>query len=100
MNRLRAVFSFLDQMDQTLNGWLALAATGVGGVMWWLYRSLHAKVDSIDKALADFKLHAAETYVTSNTLQKALDGLTDTFKAVFAKLDRIEDKLDGKMDKE
>jgi uncharacterized coiled-coil protein SlyX len=93
-----------------LNGWLILIATGCGVVIWYLYRSLHAKVDagaielnsraaSAEKALAEFKLHCAETYVTANNFERALQGLTETFKAVFAKLDRIEDKLDGKADK-
>jgi hypothetical protein len=94
-----------------LNGWLLLIATGCGAVIWWLYRSLHAKVDAnstastaraekAEQALADFKLHCAETYVTTNNFERALQGLNDTFKAVFAKLDRIEDKLDSKLDRD
>jgi hypothetical protein len=82
-----------------LNGWLLAVASAVGVVIWWLFRAVHAKSDANEKALAEFKLHCAETFVTSNTLEKALQGLNDTFKAVFAKLDRIEDKLDLKADK-
>jgi hypothetical protein len=104
-------FFFGRSMDfNIINGWLILFATGCSAVIWWLYRSLHAKVESnalastdraekAEKALADFKLHCAETYVTANNFERALQGLTETFKAVFAKLDRIEDKLDGKADK-
>jgi hypothetical protein len=82
-----------------LNGWLLAAAAAAAAVLWWLFRSIHAKADANERALADFKLHCAETYVTANNFEKALQGLTETFKAVFAKLDRIEDKLDGKADK-
>ncbi|WP_157640669.1 hypothetical protein [Burkholderia ubonensis] len=77
-----------------------LAISGAAGILWWLLRSVHAKADQISNEFAAFRLHVAENYVTSNTLQKALDGLTDTVKAVFAKLERIEDKLDGKADKQ
>lgn len=82
-----------------LNGWLILFATGCGVVLWWLFRSLHTRMTKAEGDLSAFKLHCAETYVTANNFEKALQGLTDTFKAVFAKLDRIEDKLDGKADK-
>jgi dipeptidase len=82
-----------------LNGWLLAAATAAGAVIWWLFRAVHAKADANERALADFKLHCSETYVTHGNFEKALQGLTETFKAVFAKLDRIEDKLDNKADK-
>jgi hypothetical protein len=82
-----------------LNGWLILLATGCGVVIWWLFRSLHARVEKAEDTLDAFKLECAKTYVTSNALEKALDNLNDTIKAVFAKLDRIDTKLDGKADK-
>jgi hypothetical protein len=82
-----------------LNSWLIAAATAAGVVVWWLFRGLHARVEDNEKELANFKLHCAEVYVTANNFEKALQGLTETFKAVFAKLDRIEDKLDQKLDR-
>jgi hypothetical protein len=82
-----------------LNGWLILIATGCGAVIWWMFRSMHSRVEKLETAHADFKLHCAETFVTSNTLEKALDNLNRTINAVFAKLERIEDKLDSKADK-
>lgn len=78
---------------------IGLAITGAGTVVWWLFRTVHSRVESAEKALAEFRLHCAETFVTSNTLEKALDNLNKTIAAVFAKLERIEDKLDLKADK-
>jgi hypothetical protein len=83
----------------TLNPWLILVATGCGVVLWWLFRTLHARVEKAECALSDFKLDCARTYVTSNALEKALDNLNRTISAVFDKLERIEDKLDKKVDK-
>jgi hypothetical protein len=82
-----------------LNSWLLTAAGGAGVVVWWLFRTVHARVERAETALAEFKLHCAENYVTSNTLEKALDNLNKTIGAVFTKLERIEDKLDLKADK-
>lgn len=52
------------------------------------------------KELAQFKLECAEKYSTKDELAKAMEQLGDAIKAVFAKLERIEDKLDKKVDKE
>jgi hypothetical protein len=82
-----------------LNPWLILLATGCGVVIWWMFRTLHSRVEKAEDAIEAFKLECAKTYVTSNALEKALDNLNDTIKAVFAKLDRIDTKLDGKADK-
>lgn len=82
-----------------LNGWLILFATGCGVVIWWLFRSLHARVEKAEDALDAFKLESAKTYVTSNSLDKALDNLNDTIKAVFSKLERIDEKLANKADR-
>ncbi|WP_255218887.1 hypothetical protein [Paraburkholderia kururiensis] len=41
----------------------------------------------------------AETYVPNTQMQKAIDAFNDAIKAVFAKLERIDDKLDAKADK-
>jgi hypothetical protein len=65
-----------------LNSWLLGAAGVACAAVAWM-----------------FKLHCAESFVTSNTLEKALDNLNKTIGAVFAKLERIEDKLDLKADK-
>lgn len=82
-----------------LNGWLVLVASGCGVVVWWMFRSLHARVEKSELDLSLFKLDCAKTYVTSDRLEKAIDNLNATISAVFAKLERIEDKLDLKADK-
>lgn len=83
-----------------LNGWVLALATAAAAVVWWVFRSQHAKVSDLDRELSAFKLHCAETYVTTNSMQKTFDTLSDAIKAVFSKLERIEDKLDGKADKQ
>lgn len=57
------------------------------------------KIDAADakavealKQIADYKLHVAENY----TSLKRFEGFED---ALFKKLDKIEEKLDGKQDK-
>jgi dipeptidase len=82
-----------------LNGWLILAATGCGVVLWWLFRSLHSRVERAETAMTDFKLYCANKFVTSESLEKALDNLNDTIKAVFSKLERIDEKLANKADR-
>lgn len=73
--------------------------TGIGTVAWWAFRSIHARVEANEKELAEFKLEAAKTFVTSSALEKAIDRLSESINAVFKKLERIDEKLDGKADK-
>ncbi|WP_321905107.1 hypothetical protein [Paraburkholderia tropica] len=77
----------------------SLVATGTSTVVWYMFRRLQGEVDANKEALAAYKLHVAETYVTSNELGKAIDAFNRSIDAVFAKLERIENKLDTKADK-
>jgi hypothetical protein len=86
-------------MDNTVLYVGGVVATAVGTVSFWLFRSLVARVDANEKELAEFKLEAAKTFVTSGALEKAIDRLSDSINAVFKKLERIDEKLDGKADK-
>jgi len=86
-------------MDNTVLYIGGTVATGVGAVAFWIFRSLVARVDALEKDSAAYKLHVAETYVTSNELGKAIDAFNRSIDAVFAKLERIENKLDTKQDK-
>lgn len=97
---MRAFSFFGSPMDlNVLNSWLLAAAGAAVAAVAWMFRRQDARIEKAETALADFKLHCAETYVTSSTLEKALDNLNKTISAVFAKLERIEDKLDLKADK-
>lgn len=88
---------------------LAVGAA-IATVVWWLFRSLHAKVDQTDRSanlaadnakdeLAKFKLHCAETYVTNTALTSSIETMNRAIDAIFKKLERIDEKLDRKADK-
>lgn len=61
-------------------------------VMWQALQDLQ----TADKALTE-KVHAIETLVAGHYVGK--DEFMRAIEAVFTKLDRIEDKVDGKADK-
>jgi hypothetical protein len=84
---------------QTFRWALDLLLLGFATVLWFLLRKLISDVGAITKALADYKLHVAENYVTQSSLSKSMDALAGSIGEVFRKLERIEDKLDGKADK-
>lgn len=86
-------------MDNTVIYIGGAVATGIGTVAFWIFRSLVARVDATEKDLAAYKLHVSESYVTSNELGKAIDAFNRSIDAIFAKLERIENKLDTKADK-
>lgn len=81
--------------------WFALQALGGGfcTLTWFNYRDLKANLEANRADLAKYKIHIAETYVTQNELTKAIDAFHRSVDAIFAKLERIEDKLDHKQDK-
>lgn len=76
-------------------------AFGLAGLLGgWVLKFLHGEMKTLQAADRDLtsKVHAIETlvagqYVTRDTLDRSLS-------ALFQKLDRIEGKLDGKVDKE
>ncbi len=83
-------------MDQTIINWL-LAGFGclIGfllNAVWQAVKDLH----DADKELAD-KVSSIEVLVAGAYVKK--DDFTDSIRALFAKLDKIEDKLDKKADK-
>lgn len=75
----------------------------VGGIAaffggWWM-KVLHETVRDLqeaDKRLAD-KVAAIEVLVAGNYVKR--DDFDKSVEAIFRKLDRIEDKLDHKVDK-
>lgn len=75
-------------------------AGGIAGFLggWWM-KVLHDSVRDLqdaDKRLAD-KVASIEVLVAGNYVKR--DDFDKSVEAIFRKLDRIEDKLDGKADK-
>lgn len=83
-------------MDQTIINWLL---AGFGALIGFLLNAVWQAVKDLqtaDKVLAD-KVGNIEVLVAGAYVKK--DEFTDTVKALFAKLDKIEDKIDRKADK-
>ena len=83
-------------MDQTLINWLL---AGFGALIGFLLNAVWQAVKDLqaaDKVLAD-KVGSIEVLVAGAYVKK--DEFTDTVKALFAKLDKIEDKINKKADK-
>jgi len=83
-------------MDQTFINWLL---AGFGALIGFLLNAVWQAVKDLqaaDKVLAD-KVGSIEVLVAGAYVRK--DEFTDTVKALFAKLDKIEDKIDRKADK-
>ena len=62
------------------------------GVLTYFAKKSHDDIAQLKQAMSALELKSAEHYVN----KQDLDALT---KAIFAKLDRIEDKIDKKADK-
>jgi len=95
---------------QTLNAWMVLCVTALVGLGWWLFRTLHAKVDQTDRnanlavdmvkdQLSKHELYCAQNYVTNPALTASIETINRAVDAIFKKLERIDEKLDRKADK-
>lgn len=83
-------------MDQTIINWLL---AGFGALIGFLLNAVWQAVKDLqtaDKALAE-KVGNIEVLVAGAYVKK--DEFTQSINALFAKLDKIEDKLDKKADK-
>lgn len=83
-------------MDQALVNWLL---AGFGGLIGFLLNVVWQAVEDlqkVDKALAE-RVGEIEVLVAGSYITKT--DFTNVTHAIFRKLDRIEDKLDGKADK-
>jgi F0F1-type ATP synthase membrane subunit b/b' len=83
-------------MDQTIINWLL---AGFGALIGFLLNAVWQAVKDLqtaDKVLAE-KVGNIEVLVAGAYVKK--DEFTQTINALFAKLDKIEDKLDKKADK-
>jgi CHASE3 domain sensor protein len=83
-------------MDQTLINWLL---GGFGALIGFLLNAVWQAVKDLqaaDKSLVE-KVSQIEVLVAGAYVKK--DEFQDNIKALFAKLDKIEDKIDRKADK-
>ena len=83
-------------MDQALVNWLL---AGFGGLIGFLLNVVWQSVKDLQKAdkvlaerVGEIEVLVAGSYITKTDFTQVTD-------AIFRKLDRIEDKLDGKADK-
>ena len=83
-------------MDQTIINWALGIVSTLGGfllnALWQAVKDLQMA----DKELAE-KVAAVDKVVAGDYVRR--DEFTDMTKALFSKLDRIEDKVDRKIDK-
>jgi len=83
-------------MDQTLVNWLL---AGFGALIGFFLNAVWQAVKDLQKADQSLteKVGAIEVLVAGNYVKK--EELAESIKALFAKLDKIEDKIDRKADK-
>jgi len=83
-------------MDQTLVNWLLAGFGGLIGfllhVVWQAVKDLQKADKALAERVGEIEVLVAGSYITKTDFTSVTD-------AIFRKLDRIEDKLDGKADK-
>lgn len=77
------------EIPQWLINWVL---TGCGATLGWIVKTVWTVQQKLNVDIHDLRMKIAENYVTNHRIEQL-----ET--ALFAKLDRIEDKLDGKVDK-
>lgn len=83
-------------MDQTIVNWML---AGFGGLIGFLLNAVWQAVKDLQKADTDLTKKVSEIEVLVAGAYVKKDDIDKLSNAIFAKLDRIEDKLDGKADK-
>lgn len=83
-------------MDQTIVNWMI---AGFGGLIGFILNAVWQAVKDLQKADKELTAKVAEIEVLVAGAYVKKDDLNQLSNAIFAKLDRIEDKLDGKVDK-
>lgn len=83
-------------MDQTIVNWLL---AGFGGLIGFLLNAVWQAVKDLQKADTELVKKVSEIEVLVAGAYVRRDDFNELSKALFNKLDRIEDKLDLKVDK-
>lgn len=86
-------------MSESYQTFFNIAVTLIGFLGGWVLNSLKASIDALHKADTDLttKVQAVEVLVAGQYVKRG--DLNELSKAIFSKLDRIESKLDNKVDK-
>ena len=83
-------------MDQAIVNWLLAGFGGLIGfllnVVWQAVKDLQKADKALAERVGEIEVLVAGSYITKTDFTQVTD-------AIFRKLDRIEDKLDGKADK-
>jgi len=74
----------------------------VSGTLWGIWWKIDGKVsvaeDRVDKvsvALADHRLHVAETYLTKQGMREAIEPIMDAIHGVKSAVDQMGGRIDG-----
>ncbi len=70
----------------------------LGVVLWFLYTELKKKADNQHVDFLNYKLHVAETFVTTNQLTGVIETLNRNVEAVATTALRIEGRLNQQID--
>lgn len=86
-------------MSENYQTFFNISVTLIGFLGGWVLNSLKASIDALHKADADLtiKVQSVEVLVAGSYVKR--DDLDKLSAALFAKLDKIDAKLDGKADK-
>lgn len=76
-----------------------LVGIPVFGAIGWALKRAVGDLRELEKAMAEYKLHVAENYVTKNSLEKVIEQFTRSNEAIMRQLERMDDKLDSKADR-
>jgi ABC-type Na+ transport system ATPase subunit NatA len=87
----------------TLLGVIQGLLVALWGIITWAHLDVKKKTEKAVDDLNKFKIHCAEKYVTQEDHRRTVTSITDAFKEYGNKLDerfdRLEQKLDRKVDK-
>jgi hypothetical protein len=88
MGYTKMVLETLEQLQPVFNLGISLVA----GTLGWVLRTIYGNIRDLERDFANLRETVARDYVTS-------DRMRDAFETISRQLNRIEDKLDHKVDK-
>lgn len=67
-------------------------------VVGFFYKKLDNRAEKTHEAFMEYKVHVAETFVTTDQLTRALDNLNRSIETVAGTVQRIENRLNHQSD--